>query len=198
MKANVNTVLKTSSGTTVLVPYRKEHVEIYHAWMQDPFLQEMTASEPLSIDEEYAMQESWAVDEGKCTFIVLDSLEPTNRVGRSSTFGGMIGDVNLYLTAPTTAEIEIMIAEPHARGKKHGKTALLLMMHYAYRVLGITELFARVSDVNVSSLNLFRESLGFVVTEPSNYFKETTLAARSEQIAKALEQLADVEEGNFD
>ena len=43
-------------------PYRRRHVARYHAWMQDPWLREMTASEPLSLDEEYAMQASWRDD----------------------------------------------------------------------------------------------------------------------------------------
>ncbi|CAN0174172.1 unnamed protein product, partial [Laminaria digitata] len=54
-----------------LVPYRREHVLTYHGWMQDPWIREMTASEPLSLDEEYAMQLSWKEDDKKCTFIVL-------------------------------------------------------------------------------------------------------------------------------
>ncbi|KAF9573060.1 N-acetyltransferase 9, partial [Lunasporangiospora selenospora] len=47
----------------VLVPYLKRHVEHYNKWMQSPELLEMTASEPLTIEEEYEMQRSWREDE---------------------------------------------------------------------------------------------------------------------------------------
>ena len=84
---------------SALVPYEACHVEPYHEWMKDEWIQgyeknithalcrviaqgsfagdsvsptEMTASEPLSLEEELAMQKEWREDEKKCTFIVLD------------------------------------------------------------------------------------------------------------------------------
>ena len=51
----------------ILVPYEKEHVEKYHGWMQSEEILQTTASEPLTIENEYKMQESWREDEDKLT-----------------------------------------------------------------------------------------------------------------------------------
>ncbi|KAK9760697.1 hypothetical protein K7432_014998 [Basidiobolus ranarum] len=61
MRKNENLVIV--GNTVVLVPYKQEHVERYHEWMKSPFLQEMTASEPLSLEEEYEMQRTWHTDD---------------------------------------------------------------------------------------------------------------------------------------
>jgi len=112
MKLNYDTVLV--GERCLLVPYRPEHVERYHSWMQDPDLLEATGSEPLSLREEYEMQASWRDDDAKCTFIVLarhllqesveaevkkgddDSILANNFIQRS--LGAMVGDVNLFLS----------------------------------------------------------------------------------------------------
>jgi hypothetical protein len=40
----------------LLVPYRRRFVGHYHSWMQDEWIREMTASEPLTMEEELEMQ----------------------------------------------------------------------------------------------------------------------------------------------
>ncbi|CEL57575.1 N-acetyltransferase 9 OS=Homo sapiens GN=NAT9 PE=2 SV=1 [Rhizoctonia solani AG-1 IB] len=83
----------------VLVPYRSEHVEQYHKWMQDPELLELTASEPLSFEEEMDMQRKWRDDADKLTFIILARANPGLVVTSPNSVYElpMIGDVNLFL-----------------------------------------------------------------------------------------------------
>ncbi|XP_075025804.1 alpha/beta-tubulin-N-acetyltransferase 9 isoform X2 [Calonectris borealis] len=63
MKINQNTVLQGQRVT--LVPYTSAHVPRYHEWMQSEELQRLTASEPLSLEQEYEMQRSWQDDADK-------------------------------------------------------------------------------------------------------------------------------------
>lgn len=118
MRLNYETVLV--GDKCVLVPYRKEHVMRYHEWMKSPAMLEATGSEPLSLKEEYEMQESWRDDHEKCTFIVLSRdrvceipsmMLPNYATADDSKFSdyeddgfvhktlsAMAGDVNLFLS----------------------------------------------------------------------------------------------------
>lgn len=163
MRNNENTEI---NGThVILVPYKAEHVLKYHEWMKDPFLQLMTASEPLSLEAEYEMQQSWHDDPQKCTFILLSKERQ------------MIGDVNLFLNDPDdyhAAEIEVMIAEAAFRGKGIASEALKLLIEYAAIELKLCRFIAKISNINTPSLNLFHK-LGFKETGQSHIFNETTL-----------------------
>ncbi|XP_048221661.1 N-acetyltransferase 9 isoform X3 [Perognathus longimembris pacificus] len=133
MRLNENTMLL--GKRVVLVPYTSEHVPRYHEWMQSEDLQRLTASEPLTLEQEYGMQRSWREDTDKCTFIVLDAEKWRAQPGPSEE-SCMTGDVNLFLTDledPTLGEIEVMIAEPSCRGRGFGTEAALLMMSYGGR-----------------------------------------------------------------
>lgn len=157
MKVNQQTVL--ISTNLVLVPYARHHVPTYHNWMLDEELRELTASEPLTLSEEYEMQQKWAEDEDKLTFIIL--ARPKNDSAEASSTWldielspsplpddprlrdlPMIGDVNMFLKGEPShvdddteddfeAEAEIMIAEPAYRRKGLAKEALRLFLSYA-------------------------------------------------------------------
>ncbi|GFT80997.1 n-acetyltransferase 9-like protein [Nephila pilipes] len=157
----INYCTKIVGERIILVPYKKKHVDKYHLWMQSPELLDLTASEPLTLEQEYQMQNSWFEDDDKCTFIILDKeiLKDTGDEVES-----MIGDVNLYLNDPhdaNGAEIEIMIADPFHRSKGKGKEALFLMLRYGIEILSITKFVAKIKMKNEMSLKLFK-SIGFI------------------------------------
>ncbi|XP_064478553.1 N-acetyltransferase 9-like protein [Ornithodoros turicata] len=171
MRTNQNTEIW--SGGIIFVPYKEHHVLKYHEWMKTPFLQEMTASEPLSLEEEYQMQKSWLEDDDKCTFIILEKEAFTTT---SSETESMIGDVNLFFNNqddPHEAEIEVMIAEPAYRKKGLGKQAICTMMRYGAQTLHIKTFTAKIKLQNKDSIALF-EKLGFILDSTSEIFQEAT------------------------
>ncbi|XP_031554134.1 N-acetyltransferase 9-like protein [Actinia tenebrosa] len=173
MKINGSTILV--GDKVVLVPYREEHVPKYHDWMQSPELLEQTASERLTLSQEYDMQRSWYEDEHKCTFLILDKRKWMDT--EQNEIDSMVGDVNLFFNdndEPNTAEIEIMIAEHSCRRKGFGKEAVYIMMHYGITNLKIDKFRAKIGCKNKASLNLFN-NMGFRTVSTSEVFQESTL-----------------------
>jgi RimJ/RimL family protein N-acetyltransferase len=175
--------------------------------MKDPDLLEATASEPLSLEEEIEMQQSWRDDPKKCTFIVhATEAFPLDDDGSNSSeyfsvrdnLGGMIGDVNMFLSdmdeeeeeeelegnndgttgtkypKPLQAEIDIMIAEQSYRNKGLGRAATCSMLLYGATMLGIHRFFCKINEDNKGSIKLF-ESLGFLQCDYAACFKQVEL-----------------------
>jgi len=156
-----------------LVPYRRKFVDKYHLWMQDPYILEMTASEPLSLEEEYAMQVSWRDDDKKCTFIIIsiegEDGDKNKAEIESETYdydyyiSRMAGDVNLFfndLDDSKVCEIEIMIAEERFRRQGYASEALRMMMAYGVKELGVRRFYCKIHKTNEASIALFRK-LGY-------------------------------------
>eukprot|EP00127_Corallochytrium_limacisporum_P005119 Clim_evm25s199 gene=Clim_evmTU25s199 len=123
MKCNENLCL--IADPLRLVPYESRHVPLYHEWMKSEELQELTGSEPLSLQEEYDMQRKWRDDEDKLTFIILDTSRDAKE---ESCF--MIGDINLFVSDERVGEVELMVAEPSARGKGYGIKSVNVFLSY--------------------------------------------------------------------
>lgn len=169
MKVNEHT--KIIGKSVVLVPYKKSHVHKYHQWMQSEELRILTASEELTLDEEYKMQESWHVDDDKCTFIILDKkvLEESK-----SEIDAMIGDTNLFFLENDVAEAEIMIAESSFQGKGRGREAMLIMLKYGIDTLYVKEYIVKIGIHNTKSIKMF-QNMGFTEVSKSEVFKEISM-----------------------
>lgn len=171
----INEHTKIIGKRVILVPYEAKHVPKYHTWMQSKELQELTASEPLSLEEEYAMQKSWREDEDKCTFLILcrNTYDQTR-----DEIVALVGDTNLFLsqdpdTNERVAEAEIMIAESAARGKGYGWEAMLSMMKYATETLSIDKFEAKIGMDNEKSVQMFKK-MQFKEVKGEKFFREIT------------------------
>lgn len=198
MRINENTLLK--GQRVVLVPYNPEHVPRYHGWMQSKELQLLTASEPLTLQQEYDMQRSWREDQDKCTFIVLDREQwSTPGVEEEQC---MMGDVNLFLTEPgdsSIAELEVMIAEPQFRGRGIGTEVATMMMSYGITKLGIQKFQVKIGLENQISISMFKK-LQFKEVSTCAVFKEVTMELPIDPAARAwiLDQTSHVMEEDYD
>ncbi|XP_073834238.1 microtubule-associated Nat9 isoform X2 [Musca autumnalis] len=171
----INEHIKLVGKHVILVPYEAKHVPKYHKWMQSTELQELTASEPLTLEEEYAMQRSWREDEDKCTFLILcrNTYEQCN-----DEIIALVGDTNLFIsqdyeTGEKVAEAEIMIAETQARGKGYGWEAMLLMMKYAQQELSVEKFEAKIGMDNEKSQRMFKK-MQFCEIKRVEVFREIT------------------------
>ncbi|XP_022379039.1 N-acetyltransferase 9 isoform X3 [Enhydra lutris kenyoni] len=190
MRLNENTLLLGKK--VVLVPYTAEHVPRYHEWMRSEELRRLTASEPLTLEQEHSMQRSWREDADKCTFIVLDAEKWQARPSTTEE-SCMAGDVNLFLTDlgdPSLGEIEVMIAEPSCRRRGFGTEAVIMMMSY-----GLTKFEAKIGQGNEPSIRMFQK-LHFEQVAVSSVFQEVTLRLTMNERERQwlLEQTSHVEE----
>ncbi len=170
------------------MPYRPEHVPKYHDWMSINEIQELTSSEPLSLEEEYQMQMNWLNDEDKLTFIVLsrdlyESAHEKNETDRE--IYSMVGDVNLFLSEDTEenhsqlehlAELNVMIVDHANRNKGFGSESISLMMNYAKQNFkSIVKFIAKIDETNMPSIRMFQNKFRFALISHSQVFKQVLL-----------------------
>ncbi|OPB37245.1 hypothetical protein A0O28_0041570 [Trichoderma guizhouense] len=180
----VNQTISISTSKALLVPYEAHHVLTYHEWMKDPAIQEATASEPMTLEEEYENQESWRTSHDKLTFIVCEPLSgaASNENGEARQIKAQVddspdkmkGDINFFLyladeddgddelakpressTIRLIGEVDVMIANTQHRGKGVGEAAVRSILAYIRRNLpGILREYAQGEKLNVEKVQL--------------------------------------------
>lgn len=194
MKINEN--VKIIGDRVILVPYKRHHVAKYHEWMMQTEIQELTASEPLTIDEEYEMQKKWQQDEDKLTFIILSKdlyVENMSVSSEEKEIQAMVGDVNGFVIEEEhndsdsegenqqemskQVEMEVMIVDKANRGCGYGSEAVFLMMNYIYKQtesINFNKFLVKIGEDNLKSIEMF-ERLGFVRFKYIKPFKQVCL-----------------------
>ncbi|EKM74964.1 hypothetical protein AGABI1DRAFT_47168 [Agaricus bisporus var. burnettii JB137-S8] len=174
MKENIDTVLL--GNRVVLVPYRIHHVPKYHEWMLDPQLRDLTASEPLSLEEEYDMQQKWQNDEDKLTFIILarqaDDQLP-NGLGLSSLTAPVLPEDSKVKSLPMVGDVNLFLKGTRP-GSAHSTVQAPLSLT---NIIAPDRLVVRISDSNEPSIRLF-EKLGFKTTKKVEIFQEVEMRWR--------------------
>ncbi|RSL85390.1 hypothetical protein CEP51_003337 [Fusarium floridanum] len=170
--------------------------------MQDPDIQEATASEPMTLAEEYENQQSWRTSSDKLTFIVCAPLEEATSVIKAGTADAdelMRGDINFFLHTYEaneeeeaiaqeqnwlTGEVDVMIASPSHRGRGIGRAAVQALLTYLRRHMSemlaeygggeLKGLMVKIKESNKGSRALF-DKMGFVQRGGVNYFGEVVM-----------------------
>ena len=189
-------------------------VNWYKTWDDIDKKQEIraaTASEQLTLEQEYDMQASWRDDKDKLTFISGQIEDP------SQASISPVGDVNLFISVneeddgklSLVGEIELMIAEKGTQGRGFGKASLLVFLKYIIehqseilaehfsesREVEKTDVFSylrvKIRQENIRSVNLF-ESLGFRKTgSAANFFGEFELRSEMNMLELVEQVLKD-------
>lgn len=162
-----------------LIPYEDVHVLMYHQWLQDAHIQEMTATDPVSLDEEYKLQKEWACATDR--FIKIIKAKETGR---------LVGDINVFFSKTDepnadAAEINIMIADLTDRNKGYASEALMLTMAYAAQKFNVGHFFVKVLAKNRQALAFFRKH-GFKDEGGVDAFGEVKLTLATDALPRTL------------
>ncbi len=106
-----------------------------------------TASQPLSLEDEYSMQRSWRTDKDKLTFISCQSnssssgIDNPSQQSQAEETKSMIGDVNLFILTneedsgdvSLVGEVELMIGDKSNTRRGLGRAALLVFIAFVLK-----------------------------------------------------------------
>ncbi|KAG6007232.1 hypothetical protein E4U21_006251 [Claviceps maximensis] len=184
--------------------------------MEDPAIQEATASEPLTLDEEYENQRSWRTSHDKLTFIVCEAEAAHSPTAAALVHAGvadaeerMRGDINMFIyddeledpmdeRKGLRGEIDVMIAERGQWRKGYGRAAVECLLIYVRRNLesilreygggeaNMVGLMAKIKEGNEGSRALF-ERLGFQQCGGVNYFGEVVMVIAWREVEELVD-----------
>ncbi|EFX03931.1 DNA polymerase subunit delta-2 [Grosmannia clavigera kw1407] len=151
MKVNETTAISTSR--VLLVPYDSHHVPTYHDWMEDEAVRVATASDRLTLAEEYENQVEWRAAADKLTFVLCRPLGERDESSSGGVVAGvddvpsrMVGDINFFLhvwddeddndedhggtVVLYSGEVDVMIARAEDRGQGFGRAAVTALLYF--------------------------------------------------------------------
>ncbi|KAK5943426.1 hypothetical protein PMZ80_004433 [Knufia obscura] len=145
--------------------------------MKDPDIRLATASEALSLEDEYGMQRSWRTDKDKLTFISCQSSSASSEIvsplqqSQDEETNSMLGDVNLFILAneedsgnvSLVGELELMIGNKSNMRRGLGRAALLTFIAYVLKHEQeiLEEYFSAPRDMTpVDCLDYYRVKIG--------------------------------------
>lgn len=148
--------------------------------MESEELRELTASERLTLDQEFAMQKSWREDNDKLTFLILDKRKFEES---KDEIESLVGDTNIFIykeeddegQSLKVGEAEIMIAAKDDRGKGFGYEAMVQMLRYGIDCVGLQKIMAKIGLKNEKSIRMF-EKMGLREESRSEVFQEISLS----------------------
>lgn len=137
----------------VLGRFTPEHFEVYHKWMQDEYIINVTDSDRgIDLGDINNMFKDFENSEDIAHFLIFD--KSTNVP---------VGDADLRdIKMGESAESVIMIAEPSFRGKGYASEAYRLLLDFAFSNLNLKKVVAFILEINTPSIRL-HEKLGFVL-----------------------------------
>lgn len=157
----------------------------YHDWLQDPHLQEMTATEPVDLQTEYDYQQELAhsTDSTRPYLISYECVEFTKLIQEKES-KKLVGDINLFFNhEEDSAELNIMIADADARRKNLASEALVLVMVYAVQRYNVRQFFVKVLGHNEAALRFF-EKHGFKRDGLVDAFGEQKMTLKSDDLPR--------------
>ncbi len=144
-------VINIEGQLVALGPYRRDHIPVYQAWIND-FGTTRTLKippAPMTAEQETAWYDAMSGSSTTASFVIYE---------RSS--GRPVGGTNLHDIdyRHRTASFGIMIGAPDYRGKGYGTEATRLMLDYAFTALGLHSVMLTVYAFNLAGQRAYAKA----------------------------------------